>query len=453
MPHALRLCEYGTCDTGDSLAPWQRDVLAHAAQRWQEDHRLNIAPLRWEGRGGTVLRAAQFVGVVEAAGVAVEIYPKLDKAALTSGAVGDGNAPTVLSNLLWMMETAQEAAPPDTDSGSLAECPQSYAELFALLLARRLWGELRRGRIREYVTFADDLHTVRGRLNVRAQATRLSGRMDRQACRWDELTADVVVNRVLACACRVLRARVRGAVVAGLLENCLCLLDDVEPVSPADALRLARGMTRWGRGAERFRVPFALAVRLLRDMGHEMQTGRAETFVFLQNMNDLWEAYVGALLRELPGVRVGRKRQIGRLFPKLPVGGILQEADYVLHHLDGRVWIGDAKYKHLAAGQNHPLRFSDEAESIGQGHRPLPISPDDIRQLTTYAELALQNGHTPSRPDLLLLYPYVGDWPLTADTAQAWNGSAFTLVPVGVDPTQGLRGNLPEIMACSPILS
>ena len=120
----LRLCEYGTCTPSVALEPWQKDAVEDAALRWKEMHRLNRVPLRWEGKNGDTLRAAQYVGVVEAGGLAIEIYPKLDKAALSERIPKDGLHKTLLSNLLWMMEVAENVHPPETDSGSLDESPR-----------------------------------------------------------------------------------------------------------------------------------------------------------------------------------------------------------------------------------------------------------------------------------------------------------------------------------------
>ena len=91
-------------------------------------------------------------------------------------------------------------------------------------------------------------------------------------------------------------------------------------------------------------------------------------------------------------------------------GGISQLADYYWRD-GGFIWIGDAKYKHLAKGQERALRFrdleSEEDESddfvslAGQ-----VLSPADVRQLTIYAELVRQREQAAPEPDARL--PFCG---------------------------------------------
>ena len=63
------------------------------------------------------------------------------------------------------------------------------------------------------------------------------------------------------------------------------------------------------------------------------------------------------------------------------------------------------------------------------------LSPEDVRQLTVYAELVRTKELLEDPPNLALLYPFVGrPAESTADKATAWNGSALWLVPVQVKP-------------------
>jgi hypothetical protein len=78
-----------------------------------------------------------------------------------------------------------------------------------------------------------------------------------------------------------------------------------------------------------------------------------------------------------------------------------------------QLMVGDAKYKHLAKGQQLPLRFRDlETEESGPDNlAPLAgqvLSPADVRQLTVYAELFRLRKHATTPPSLMLLYPYCG---------------------------------------------
>jgi hypothetical protein len=132
-------------------------------------------------------------------------------------------------------------------------------------------------------------------------------------------------------------------------------------------------------------------------------------------------------------------------FPYLSRGRIAQKPDFYVTDRGGQVWIGDAKYKHLAKGQSAALAFAladgdDEGTAAGR-----LLSPNDVRQLTVYAELdrRRRKGAEPAR--LLLLYPFGGEGSAASASAVAWNGTPFTLAPVRVSPTGALEDNLPGV--------
>jgi 5-methylcytosine-specific restriction enzyme subunit McrC len=406
------------------------------------------------------MTARQYVGVVEVGDASIEIYPKLDAALLD---VAD-NSPvpleasgSVLGNLLWLMEIA-DGTPAEADTAGLTETPTTFLDLFALLLARNLRAELGRGIPRRYEVWEDDLHTVRGRVRIGEQVARNWNRFDKVACAWDEFTPDIALNRVFRCACRFLHRQVGGAEARRLLGDCLEMLDDVEDISVPAALAVAHGLHHFDRTMERFRLTFDLAARLLAGTGHALQTASAETFVFLVDMNDLFERYVHVLLEARLGVTVRRQQPVWFLLPHLGKGRIAQRPDFYLVDRQQAVWIGDAKYKHLAKAQERSLFFAavveDEVgEDVGAAPAGRLLSPDDVRQITVYAELdrldRLMKGTLSAerRARLMLLYPFVGGGKFEATRTEAWNGSNFALVPVRVTRVDDLSQNLPTMDA------
>jgi 5-methylcytosine-specific restriction endonuclease McrBC regulatory subunit McrC len=150
---------------------------------------------------------------------------------------------------------------------------------------------------------------------------------------------------------------------ARLLIDCQALLGEVEDVSPVNALRDIENL-RFDRSVDRFRTSFDLARRLLAGIGHSIGVGSANTFVFLLDMNQVFENYVHAVLESHFKTAVQEQKYVGSLLDVHP-GSISQLADY--YWCAGTTfWIGDAKYKHLAKGQQQALRFRDlETEENG----------------------------------------------------------------------------------------
>ena len=112
---------------------------------------------------------------------------------------------------------------------------------------------------------------------------------------------------------------------------------------------------------ERFETAFDHARRLLAGIGHDLGSGSAKTFVFLLDMNRVFESMSHVVLESHFPVAVEEQKPVGNLL-RIHPGSICQLADYFWCD-SSRCWIGDAKYKHLANGHSHALRFSDlEAE-------------------------------------------------------------------------------------------
>lgn len=438
--NTLRLCEGGSI--AHSLDREQRHDLEAAALWWQTEHRLRAAPLWFAGADNQRLHAAHNVaGIVEAGGVTVEIYPKLDQALLDHDAPDGENAATVLGHLLWLLEVGEQGKLAETGVAGLEETPDTFFDLWAFLLGQRLLRELELGVPRAYQHHEDDLRLVRGHIRVAAQVTRNWNRLDRIACAWDEFAPDTPLNRLFKCCLQFLLARVPQAASRRWLESCLWFFDEVNAVDAATALQECENL-RWDRSTERFRLSAELARRLLQSRSHRMNAGRADTFVFLVDMAAVFEAYTAAVLSARFGGAIETQKQLGTLFA-LPKSGIRQIADYFWHD-ENILFIGDAKYKHLARGQNAPLHFADiddeTAEISTLAGRVLSAS--DVRQLTVYGELARRKYPHCASVRLLLLYPFVGQNPRYA-VATTWSGAQFFLVPVGLQRRNRVADCLP----------
>lgn len=263
--NSIQICEWGRVEVANE-ALWtraRRENLQRAARDWQTAHRLNAPPLEWGGTRGLTLSARQWVGVIEIEGdengpARVEIYPKTDKALLAKNQPAPDEAASTLRALLRMLEAANYGDWVETDRAALAEGELTFPDLWAYLLGRHLWPQLRRGLPNAYLPHQDDLTMVRGRILVGAQVARYGERLDRIVCAWDEFSPDTPMLRLLKCACRFLRRRARHPVALGRLGDCLLALDEVRDETPEAALRGCERMV-WTRATQRFAPMFRLA--------------------------------------------------------------------------------------------------------------------------------------------------------------------------------------------------
>jgi 5-methylcytosine-specific restriction enzyme subunit McrC len=407
----LRLCEYQSV-----RVDWSREVreaVLAAAEVWKEAHGLSQPPLNFEGADGCTLCVQQHVGVIEAGGVCVEIYPKLDTALMDDPGLIESRASSVMTSLLWLLEESGYAGLVDAGEASVEESPDSISDLLAWLFARRLRHQLSLGMPQEYVSQRDDLPLVRGRIEFARQATVLFGRPDVIACAWDEFTPDTPLARLLRCATELLLNRVRLPGAAADLRDALAMLEEVEPVHPLEALSAATTI-RWSRLNARWRPCLDLALAVLRGLGREMHAGGTESFVFLLDMNQLFESYCTRWIERTSGAVVHEQVRLGSLLIS-PTQKLGQDADFLWHQGD-EVWVGDAKYKRP---------FGDDWPKI-----------DDVRQLICYGQLATQR-HPGKASRLMLLHPTTG--PESSEEWQTFAGQPLRLQSVRVVKSSWVR--------------
>ncbi len=443
----IRLCEWSTSDAID-LTLDQRRNITEAVTVWKEANDLPDLPLWFSGPEGKTLNAKQYVGVIELPNIVIEIYPKLDKRLIEEERVRDEEiAGSVMSDLLWILDVSGHLGISEIDVAGLKETPSNFYDVFALLMAKHLLAELNLGIPHKYVSVSDDIRMVRGKIFILDQITRNLNRSDVISCEWDEFSSDIPLNQLLKCSCSFLQSRVSDSGVAKVLIDCISQYDSICDVSPQSALNGVMGH-RWDRTSERFRPAFDLAKRLLQGIGHSLSSADASTFVFLLDMNKVFEDYVKALLEAYFKVGIETQKHVGWLFPELDKGKVQQRADYLWCSKDDVFWVGDAKYKHLSKNQKNPLMFKQIPEEENDSSSPAGkiLNPSDIRQLTVYAELIQKKIMAVNSPNILLLYPFVGDGDLNSDTTVSWNGSTFTLCPVSMHRYANLKDALPSNM-------
>jgi 5-methylcytosine-specific restriction enzyme subunit McrC len=435
-PTVIRTCEWSEVPSGLSGA--QRLAIQAAADQWQLMAGLNEAPVWFTGADGSLLCTSQHVGVLEVDGCTVEILPKLDAGTDRITSPDTGTTGKVMQNLLWMLSSCNYLDLTETDRANLQHDEIRYYDLFAFILAKRLLFQLQAGIPHAYVSQTDDLRALRGTLNIGNQVTRNWNRFDRLSCTWDEFTPDTALNRVFKSACRLLRRRVVNRAVINLLEECLVYLDDVMPLDARSALQTAQAI-RWDRANDRFRPAFDLAVHLLSGEGFQLMNSSTRTFVFLLDMNKVFEAFAGAVLERTFNCQIDQQAEIGHLLvePKR----IKQIPDYLWR--DGDVdWIGDAKYKRLDSRYYLESIFEDDENVFS----PARIGPADLRQLTVYAEIQRQCNHQEAPPNLMVLFPFVGTQNFQITQLTTWNGSELHLVPIRLDVQMKLAQCIPRFV-------
>ena len=316
------------------------------------------------------LKAGQVVGILQTPSVTLEILPK----------IGSKDDNTVRKVLVQMLTVAWGL---DVTHGELTALDTQRSDLLEYLIqlfARRLLAAVRRGLPRRYLVHTEDLALLRGKLDVVRQLTHLSVRPDRLACRFDELSENTPLNRVLKATVSRLTRITQSSSNARRLAELSSRFESVDD-TPAPL----REPVRTDRTNTAFHGLYHLARFFLSGDWQSTTSGKATTgFSLLFPMNDLFEEFVGRTMKRvlapLPVHLQHRERHAlvserdGPLFALRP--------DIVVDSADGPV-ILDTKWKLLSP---------EDTKTLG-------VSQSDIYQMLAYAK-----AYDAQR--LALIYPW-----------------------------------------------
>lgn len=345
------------------------------------------SPLAGRGGGGVLehgrkgLRARGVVGVIATQGCALEILPKIDVAG-GSDAETTGN---IRQRLVHMLAVALDLK---IDAGQVTALDwqrETLLEILIRLFSEKLVDAVRQGMPRRYVEHADDLPTLRGRLNVTRQFTALAIESSRLACRFDALIPDIALNRIMKAAVTRLSRIARTTDNQRRLRELAFAYADIADV-PVLALRwdevtLDRTNARW-------RELLNLARLLLAERFQTTSVGGGDGFSLLFEMNTLFEEYIARMLkRALADTDLRVVSQGGRLYCLQTDDrrGLFQtRPDILIKRGDAVVQVIDTKWKRIAA------RIDDPKQGVSQA---------DVYQMMAYGRLY-------DCDQLTLLYPH-----------------------------------------------
>ena len=314
------------------------------------------------------VKASGVVGMVTAPGVTLEILPKID-----------GEDGAVRKALVSMLSVAWGLRVTDGELAGLDTQRNDLLEVLIGLFANRLLTAVRRGLPRRYVGFEEDLRLLRGSLNVVRQVTSLAARPDVLACRFEELSEDTPLNRVLKAAVQRLLRVTRSAANARLLGELAARLEWVGE-SPAPL----KEPVRLDRTNASYHDLYRLARLLLSGDWQSTTGGEALGFSLLFPMAELFERFVGKLLQRsiMPWPVSLQDRRHSALWDD--AGPLFElKPDVVIEAPEGPIVL-DTKWKELGPSQDSKLG----------------VIQSDIYQMLVY-------GQAYRAKRLVLLYPWL----------------------------------------------
>lgn len=347
------------------------------------------SPFAGRGGGGVLkreddrIKAQGVVGVLAVPGCTLEILPKIDVGEKEGSAQ---ETREIRKRLVHMLAVALDLKIQTGRMTDLDWQRETLLEILIRIFCDKLTEAVRRGMPRRYTLHDDDLPTLRGSLDIPRQFTRHLANPGRLACRYDELSEDIALNRIMKATIAHLAGMSRNATnVQRLRELAFVYAEVAEVQLPAlrwDDVVIDRTNSAW-------QELFGMAQLFLRNRYQTTSAGSGQGSALLFEMNALFEEYIGRLVtRALAGSEFRVTLQGGRLFCLTSVDderAVFQTKPDILIKLGDQVaHVIDTKWK----------RISDRIDDPKQG-----VSQADVYQMMAYA-------HLYKAPRLTLLYPH-----------------------------------------------
>lgn len=341
------------------------------------------------GEGGVLedrrheLRARGVVGVVAAEDCSLEILPKIDVPA-ADGSVEE--RAEIRKRLVHMLAIALDMKIETGRMSDLDWQSETLLEILIRVYCEKLTDAVRRGMPRRYLESEDDIPTLRGTLDVARQFTRHAVNPSRLACRFDDLSTDIPLNRVMKATISHLSRLSSSISNLQRLRDLAFIYADISAV-PVSTLRWDDVVI--DRTNRSWQDLLGMAHMFLRNQFQTTSAGVAPGTTLLFEMNTLFEEYVGRLLvRAIAGTDYYVSLQGGRKYCLTAQDTGRQvfqtRPDILIYRGSQVVHVIDTKWKRISS------RIDDPKQGVSQS---------DIYQMMAYA-------HLYKAPRLTLLYPH-----------------------------------------------
>jgi len=343
----------------------------------------------------SVIRAQNYVGVVQIPGLTIEILPKVDRSpeeVESFSGTRDERRVLAQHNLIYMLSLTQTIPVQERDLAGLAVHRMPLLEALMSVFIQRLLAELKKGLDRAYVHRTENAHYLKGKLLISQHIRRNAAHKERVYIGYDEFVADTWLNRILKAACRQLLALSRTVRVQQALREALLHFADVSD-HPIREHHFAK--VHLNRNTERFADLLGFARIVLTRSTPTLSQGESKTFSLLFPMEQLFESFVAEFIRRYRN-RLGLEdhsvhaQAVGRRLWLLET-----PEDRGKFCLKPDIMIDDPAKKPIQIVDTKWKRLKSDQEDTKNG-----VSQADIYQLYAYA-------HRYGCPDNVLLFPKV----------------------------------------------
>lgn len=363
MPEVLTLSEHEVLRIVERRSRGEKALDQNHARTLEALKSRNSLPTQSFTWGNGCIKFGQFCGVICLGSLTLEILPKIYGLEI--------NPEASRAALIRMLSKAFQIRLNGSGFASVNLQKSYLLDFFIEQFCNQLRAELLQGVIRNYVEKSQNLNVLRGKLQIEQQLKHNLAKQHRLYCAYDEFCHNNLHNQVLKYVLEILLKLVRSGRVQLLVTELLMRLDSVKRTRVTASL--FKSLT-FNRTSARYISIFNQCKWYLDGYHPDVVAGKADCFALLFDMNQLFEAYVGYILKKqayIDGLHIrlqGPQRYLARRMDT-EQAVFMMKPDFSFLSDDTRiVAIADSKWKRLDESDN---KFG--------------ISQSDLYQMQSYA--------------------------------------------------------------------
>ncbi|MDM0469189.1 McrC family protein [Clostridium perfringens] len=257
---------------------------AHELYNYAMSEKLDMDNILWER---DTLRFINYVGYIRLSTVSIEILPKIS---LNDSAELERKA------LLNMLSKCGILKVNYSEISSLKLYKQSLNEILAYLFSKKLQKELGKGVYGEYVYIEENINSLKGSLRVQEQIKNMASHSSKAFCRFEEFSRDNKLNKILRFFVKEVMKNIKNRETLKLLRISEMILGEVDERSIT--LNEVNNFS-FNRLNKPFEDAFTLGKMIVLGESALGNLGENKVYSILFKMNEIFEIYIGKLLREL----------------------------------------------------------------------------------------------------------------------------------------------------------
>lgn len=257
---------------------------AHELYNYAMSKKLDMDNILWER---DTLRFINYVGYIRLSTVSIEILPKISL-----------NDSTELERkaMLKMLSKCGILKVNYSEISSLNLYKESLNEILAYLFSKKLQKELRKGVYGEYVYIEENITSLKGSLRVQEQIKNIASQSSKAFCRFEEFSRDNKLNKILSFFVKEVMKNVKNRETLKLLRVSDMILGEVDERSVT--LNEVNNFS-FNRLNKPFEDAFTLGKMIVLGESALGKLGGNKAYSILFKMNEIFEIYIGKLLKEL----------------------------------------------------------------------------------------------------------------------------------------------------------